>query len=80
VSADGGEVWRDHAAKSGVAVKRWSELLDVAERTHREFLDAIKQRAPEDARIQGLPPVQTTTPVEPAAAPTAAAAAKPEKK
>lgn len=78
VSAEGGEVWRDHAAKSGVAVKRWSELLDVAERTHREFLDAIKQRAPDDARIQGLPPVETRTPVVPVAAPTAAV--KPEKK
>jgi RecB family endonuclease NucS len=80
VSPDAGEVWREHAAKSGVAVKRWHELLDVAERTHREFLDAIKQRAPEDARIQGLPPVETATPVEAAAAPAAKAAAEPEKK
>ncbi len=78
VSADAGEVWRDLAAKNQVAVKRWHELLDVAERTHREFLDAIKRRAPEDARIQGLPPIPTT-PAE--AAPAAAAAtAKPNEK
>lgn len=58
VSADAGEMWRDLAASSGVVVRSWVELLDVAERTHREFLDAVKQRAPEDARIQMLPPVE----------------------
>ena len=58
VSADAGEMWRDLAASSGVVVRSWAELLDVAERTHREFLDAVKQRAPEDARIQMLPPIE----------------------
>jgi hypothetical protein len=51
----GGERWRDVAANSGVTVRPWSELLDVAERIHREFLEAVKQRAPEDPRVQDLP-------------------------
>ncbi len=49
--------WRDMAASSGVTVRSWRELLNVAERVHREFLDVMKQRAPDDARVRGLPPL-----------------------
>jgi hypothetical protein len=58
VSPDAGERWRDIAAKSDVTVRTWTELLDVAERIHREFLANMKERAPEDSRIQSLPPIE----------------------
>ncbi len=57
VSPDAGARWRDIAAQSGVTVRTWTELLDVAERIHRDFLDHVKERAPEDSRIRGLPPL-----------------------
>jgi hypothetical protein len=58
VSPDAGERWRDIAARSDVTVRTWTELLDVAERIHREFLANMKERAPEDSRIQSLPPIE----------------------
>lgn len=57
--SDAGERWREIAAKSDVTVRTWTELLDVAERIHREFLAHVKQRAPEDSRIQSLPPIES---------------------
>ncbi len=53
-----GRRYRDHAAKDGIFVRSWNELLDVAERIHREFLDAMKKRVPGDARVQALPPIE----------------------
>jgi hypothetical protein len=58
VSAEEGERWREIAAKSDVTVRTWIELFGTAERIHRDFLTAVKQRAPEDARIQNLPTVE----------------------
>lgn len=49
--------WRDHAAKDDIVVRRWQELLDVAERIHRDFLEVMKKRVPDDARVQALPPI-----------------------
>jgi hypothetical protein len=49
--------WRGHAAKDGIIVRSWQELLDVAERIHREFLVVMKKRVPDDARVQALPPL-----------------------
>lgn len=49
-----GRTWAQNAAASKVYVKTWKELLDAAERTHREFLDVIKQRAPEDPRVRRI--------------------------
>lgn len=46
--------WRDMAEKIGIMVRPWDELLDVAERIHREFLDVMRDRAPRDVRVQGL--------------------------
>lgn len=43
--------FRNSAAKDDIEVRSWGELLDVAERLHREFLDAVKQRAPDDVRV-----------------------------
>jgi hypothetical protein len=57
VSPDAGARWRDTAAKEGIGVRTWMELLDVAERIHKEFLVAVKRRVPEDARVQSLPPL-----------------------
>jgi RecB family endonuclease NucS len=65
VSPDAGERWRTVAEKSNVTVRRWTELLAIAERIHRDFLDAVKQRAPQDARVQSLPAIDATaTPSE----------------
>lgn len=50
-----GLVWRDHEAKGGITVRSWHELLDVAERIHREFLTVMKKRVPDDARVRALP-------------------------
>jgi RecB family endonuclease NucS len=50
--------WREPAAKDGIEVRTWRELLDVAERIHKEFLAAIKERVPDDARVQSLPPLK----------------------
>lgn len=47
-----GKTWAKNAENSGIYVKTWQELLDTAERTHKEFLDVIKQRAPEDPRVR----------------------------
>lgn len=58
VSSDAGESWRQIAADSGVTVRSWPEMLDVAERIHREFLAQIKERAPQDSRIRSLPPIE----------------------
>lgn len=52
-----GRRWQKLAAENGVTVRPWNELLDVAERIHREFLDAMKRRVPDDARVKALPPV-----------------------
>lgn len=58
VSSDAGESWRQIAADSGVTVRSWPEMLDVAERIHREFLAQMKERAPQDSRIRSLPPIE----------------------
>lgn len=46
--------WRETAAKDGITVRTWEELLDVAERIHRDFLNTMKKNAPDDLRVQGL--------------------------
>jgi hypothetical protein len=50
-----GRAWAESARKDGVTVRTWSELLDVAERIHRDFLAVVKKRAPEDPRVRNLP-------------------------
>jgi hypothetical protein len=49
--------WRDHEAQGGITVRSWEELLAVAERIHREFLEVMKKRLPDDARVQALAPI-----------------------
>lgn len=44
----------------GIHVVTWDKLLEDAERLHREYLDIVKARAPEDdPRIQQLPAVDS---------------------
>jgi hypothetical protein len=35
-------------------IQTWDHLLEAAERAHRDFLDVIKERAPEDPRIAAI--------------------------
>lgn len=57
VSPEGAR-WAEMARKVGIEVRTWDQLLGVAERIHREYLDVVKARAPEDdPRIRNLPPV-----------------------
>lgn len=49
--------WGKNEAKNGITVRSWRELFDVAERIHREFLEVMKERVPDDARVQALPPI-----------------------
>lgn len=53
ISPDG-QGWRDVANKVGIVVRTWAELLDVAERTHKEFLAIVAARAPDDVRVRRL--------------------------
>lgn len=55
-----GKRWAQTAKKEGIAVRTWSELLAIAERIHREFLEIAKERAPDDVRVQSLPPLEGT--------------------
>jgi RecB family endonuclease NucS len=55
LSADAGVRWRGVAHNNGVDVLTWAELLDVAERTHKDMLEVMKQRAPGDARVEADP-------------------------
>jgi RecB family endonuclease NucS len=60
-----GRRWADEiAVKSDVIVRTWKELLDVAEREHKEMLELVIQRAPEDARIQAIPQLDEEQPTE----------------
>ena len=48
---------------NGISVVTWDKLLEDAERLHREYLEIVKARAPEDdPRIQQLPSVQPNEP------------------
>jgi len=56
--------------EDGISVVTWDKLLEDAERFHREYLDIVKARAPEDdPRIRDLPAVEdeTLTDVRPTA-------------
>ncbi len=59
-----GITWARIANDSKVYVKTWKELLDTAERTHREFLEVIKKRAPEDPRVRSVTASPSTTEAE----------------
>jgi RecB family endonuclease NucS len=52
------ELGRNHADRlrqAGMNIVTWDSLLETAERLHREYLDLVKSRAPqEDPRIQAL--------------------------
>lgn len=47
-----GQRWAKTAAKESILVRSWIELLDVAERTHRDFLNIVAARAPDDVRVR----------------------------
>ena len=49
-----GQRWAGTAANEGILVRTWAEFLDVAERTHRDFLNIITERAPEDVRVRRI--------------------------
>jgi hypothetical protein len=50
-----GRRWATTAQKDGITVRSWEELLDVAERIHRDFLNVIRGRAPgDDPRVRSL--------------------------
>ena len=57
--------WAATAEKDSVYVKTWHELLDTAERIHRDFLDAMTKRAPSDPRVQSLGPMDEPPTNEP---------------
>ena len=41
--------------KSGYRISPWDHLLEAAERLHRDYLDVIAERAPQDdPRIQAI--------------------------
>lgn len=52
--SDSGKGWESHANNSGVIIKTWEDVFTDAERIHREFLNAIAKRSPDDARVQAL--------------------------
>lgn len=52
--SEAGQQWQVTAAKEGILVRTWTELLDVAERTHKEFLSIVTARAPDDVRIRRI--------------------------
>jgi len=53
--SDDGRRWAGEAEKSGILIRTWDELMDVAERIHKDFLAVVRQRAPEgDPRLQSL--------------------------
>lgn len=62
-----GTRWAKVARDSRIEVRTWDQLLGVAERIHKEYLEAVKERAPQgDPRIRDLP---TLDDAAPAAAP-----------
>lgn len=45
----------ERLAAAGIEVVTWNQLLETAERLHREFLDVVKSRAPQDdPRIEAI--------------------------
>jgi RecB family endonuclease NucS len=46
--------WAQIAANSGVTVRPWNELFDVAERIHRVYLEVVTAKAGDDVRVSGL--------------------------
>lgn len=52
--SDSGKGWEQHANNSGVIIKTWDDVFTDAERIHREFLEAIAKRSPDDSRVQAL--------------------------
>ena len=52
--SDDTEGLRDRAAKDGITVTTWNALLRTAENAHRDFHEAMKQRAPDDPRMDQL--------------------------
>lgn len=62
----------------GISVVTWDKLLEDAERLHREYLEIVKARAPEDdPRIQDLAVVEDEAPAESAPAARGAEAGPP---
>lgn len=46
----------DRMKRDGIEIVTWDQLLENAERQHREFLEVVKARAPQDdPRIQAIP-------------------------
>ena len=53
---------RDRLERNDIHVVTWDKLLEDAQRSHREYLEVVKARAPEnDPRIQGLPTLEDNT-------------------
>ena len=52
--SDDTEGLRDRAAKDGITVTTWDALLRTAENAHVDFYKAMKQRAPDDPRMDQL--------------------------
>jgi hypothetical protein len=46
--------FRDELIREGYVIEPWDHLLEKAERAHRDYLEIIKERAPEDPRIEGI--------------------------
>lgn len=70
LSAETGVVaLRDEMVKSGYRIAPWDHILEAAERLHREYLEVIKERAPDDPRVQAedlgeIEPVDDMAPAE----------------
>jgi hypothetical protein len=46
--------FRDELIRDGYVIEPWDHLLEKAERAHRDYLEIIKERAPDDPRIEGI--------------------------
>lgn len=52
----------DRMRRDGIEVVTWEQLLETAERQHRDFLEVVKSRAPQDdPRLQAIPPIDDET-------------------
>jgi hypothetical protein len=59
--SEDGRRWAGEAEKSDIRIRTWEELMDVAERIHKDFLAVVRKRAPEgDPRLLSLDQMHET--------------------
>ena len=52
--SEDGRRWAETAAKEHITVRPWDELLDVAERIHKDFLAVVVEKAGDDVRVSSV--------------------------